>query len=161
MSDRDVDAYRRDTRNETQFKQDIQDGTRKEREIAEKYVKKIEEGTGILLKLVDNGCDNSGRWIKADKISTRADFILGGKPLEVKFSDPWSNLFHLKVSQIESYIRQKAYLLFVNGYNTSKPKYVLFLPHELIKLTETKSPVTYWEKPCYELFANEFRWEDF
>lgn len=156
------DKYRRDTRNEKQFTKDIQESTEIERKILEKFIKILEQkSSGGKFVIISSGCDNSGRWLPVNQISTRADYRINGKLLEIKFSRPFSKVFHWKVSQIESYIRQNASLLFVNGYDLVKPKYIYLHVIELIALTRKYPKVLYWEKETYEIPANDFDWKDF
>lgn len=157
----DIDAYRRDVRDERQFSRDIREGHRIERIIVERFAEIVERNTGFKPTVKDNGCDNTGRWMPASKISTSADFTFNGHPLEVKFCNPWSPVFHFKVKQIASYVRQNAYLLYVHGYDTADPKYLIFTPYGLREIFNKRQTVVYWEKECYQFEVSEFSWLDF
>lgn len=161
------DKYRRDIRDEQQFTKDIREGTDIERIILEKFIKILKQklleqksNSGKFI-VVSTGCGNSGKWLPPNQISTKADYRINGKLLEIKFSRPFSTTFHWKVSQIRSYIQQNASLLFVNGYGEEKPKYIYLTTIELIALTRKYQKVIYWDKETYEIPAKDFDWEDF
>ena len=157
----DKDAYRRDVRSPEQFKKDIKSGHKTEKEIIEKYASIREKEIGKRPIVVDNGCDNSGEWMPADTINTRADFLVDNKRVEVKFNNYWTRIFHFKVRQLESYVRQNSSLLYVHGLLSPNPKYVLLSTTDLLNFIINRDRVIYWEKECFEFDVSEFEWRDF
>jgi hypothetical protein len=162
LSQAEIDGYRRDGRSLDQFALDVKEGTEKEQWIADKYVQ-ILKARGEPAVVTNHGCGNDGRLLSADKISTAADFLLNGHPLEVKFANNWCNRFRFKVDQIVSYVNQDANLLFVNGLETPSPCYLLFTVGYLRWLLLHGEVVHYegWQKDVYELKANRFMWAKF
>lgn len=112
----------------------------------------------------DNGCDNSGRLLSDREVNSWADFRVDGKPVEVKFNNNHLSKFHFKVDQLESYLKQGASVLWVNGYTTGKPVFTVLETVDLERIKRTQTPVAFlpWGgKLCYEITAAEFRWTTF
>lgn len=152
-------AYRADNRSVDQFAKDIEHGHKVERELVERYAKYVERKHGQKLAIEDNGVDNSGKLL--DKASTKADFLLGGMPLEVKFNNRMLRHFHLKVDQLESYIRQKAHILWVNGYEADQMEFTIVSPEQLLEIKK-RGTIAFdgWGgKQCYRIAADEFQWK--
>ena len=158
------DSYRMDGRTVEQFAEDIAQGTRKERHIISWYVRHYEIKYGITLDVEDNGCDNSGKLLGRKQVNTAADFKLNGRPVEVKFNNKRLLRYHFKVDQLNSYLKQEASVIWVNGYQTDSPVFTVLKTLELAHIKETKIPVAFlpWGgKMCYELDAQDFRWLKF
>lgn len=152
--------YRKDWRTDAQFARDIKDGHAAEREIIRLFGKVLERETGKKPTIVENG-DTSGEIFSEDKVDTKADFIVNGVETEVKFINPRSREFRFKVSQLYSYLRQKAFVLFVNGWQTPYAEFVVLTPASLreIKIKHQPKPFHTWgNKLCYFLSADEFQW---
>ncbi|ACV61746.1 hypothetical protein Dtox_0841 [Desulfofarcimen acetoxidans DSM 771] len=59
------------------------------------------------------------------KVNTKADFLVNGKPVEVKLNKHYLKIFHFKVDQLNSYLKQEAVVLWVNGYKTDNPVFTV------------------------------------
>lgn len=146
------------------FAADIEHATRVEREIINLYVRYYKAKYGIELDIEDNGCDNSGKLLGRGKVSTKADFKLDGKPVEVKFNKEMLPRFHFKVDQLNSYVKQDASIVWVNGYETEIPVFTVLKTADMERIKKIKIPVAFFPwggKMCYELDAQEFRWVKF
>lgn len=154
-------AYRIDHRSIDQFVEDIKIGHEKERNIMNAYKQYVYENYGIKLDVKPNGVDNSGRFIYG-KVNTQADYLVNGKPLEIKFNNKLLDFFHFKVSQLDSYIRQNANVLFVNGYETLCPVFTIMTPNHLRKVRKLKEPIYFekWKKQVYRLRASDYVWKE-
>ncbi|SFH22405.1 hypothetical protein SAMN05660649_04332 [Desulfotomaculum arcticum] len=158
------DRYRMDNRTVEQFAEDIAQGTRVEREIISWYVRYYEMKYKIALEVEDNGCDNSGKLLERGEVNTLADFKLNGQPVEVKFNNKRLLRFHFKVDQLESYLKQRASVIWVNGYETDSPVFTVLKTVDLERIRKTRKPVAFllWGgKMCYEIQAQEFKWLKF
>lgn len=153
--------YRRDNRSIEEFAADILHGHKVEREIIDRYVEWVERTKGIVLDVQDNGIDNSGKLL--DKASSDADYKINGHPVEVKFNNRHLNVFHLKVGQLKSYIRQGATILWVNGWETDKPVFTIVTTKDLVKISKRQVVefAGWGGKKCYRIAAKEFSWKDF
>lgn len=137
-----TDKYRKDHRTEKEFRRDIADGSRIEQEIISVWTKKHLKNAAYS----DHGCDNSGQYLDFTDVNSNADFEVEGIGLvEVKFSLPLiKKYFHLKISQVISIIKQGAYILFVNGWNTEQPLFILISPEQL-KLIKKWCEIVSWQ----------------
>jgi hypothetical protein len=154
-------AYRMDFRTKEQFEKDIKDCHRIEREIINIYIRQIEEEKGIKITVTDNGCDNSGKLIKNRRVTADADFLINGIPVEVKFNKKMLKYFHLKQNQLNSYIKQGANILWVNGWETDNPVYTIMHKNDLLDIKENLNPISIWVfggKQGYRLLAKNYRW---
>jgi hypothetical protein len=161
MSQAAYDRYRMDNRSVEKFAKDIEAGTKAEREIIAMYVRYYKLKYGVTLDVIDNGCDNGGQLLGREMVNTKADYILSGQPVEVKFCNNQLTRFRFKKDQLDSYLRQGAVILWVNGYTTGKPTFTILKHRDLMRIKETKSPIAFlpWGgKLCYELDADELVW---
>lgn len=158
-----IDSYRMDNRTVEQFAKAIEQGSQIERDIIERYVQQLKRNWGIELTVEDNGCDNSGKLLNYQQVNTKADFLINGEPVEVKFNNSNMIKFRFKAEQLESYLKQGATVLWVNGYHTKKPTYTLLEPDNLewIKRECSLIPFIPWGgKFCYELCSEDFEWAE-
>lgn len=146
--------YRKDKRSLEQFKKDIIHSTIRERAILNRVLKPIYDQTGIPLIIEDNGVDNTGEF--TEEATTDADFKVG-RLIDVKYEDPNMQRFHLKVNQVQSYLKQNAVILFVMGFDTKTPKYTWIEPKDIIN-NETE---IFWQKKCYILRKRDYKWRDY
>lgn len=156
-----IDSYRMDSRTVEEFARAIEQASKTERDIVERYVQQFERKWGVRLVVVDNGCDNTGKLLNYREVSTKADFLLNGEPFEVKFNNSLMKKFRFKAEQLESYLKQRATVLWVNGYQTQTPMYTILEQSdlELIKGECALIPFIPWGgKLCYELYADDFEW---
>jgi hypothetical protein len=156
-----IDAYRMDNRSVEQFAEAIEKATKVERNIIERYVQQFEQRQGVKLKVEDNGCDNTGSLLSSRKVNTKADFLVDGIPFEVKFNNELMSKFRFKAEQLESYLKQGAKVLWVNGYLTKSPMFTIMEREDLewIKLECALIPFIPWGgKRCYELYSDDFDW---
>lgn len=155
---------RYDVRTEAEFKQDIKAGHEIERDIIQTFASIIKKKTGKEAVIVDNGVDNTGDFLYQDKVTMDADYIVNGVLIEVKFIKPQVSSFHFKVAQLDSYIKQGAGVLFVNGYDTYTPTYTVMTPKQLKVIKEKVKPVQcdlWGGKLAYKLQVHWFDWENF
>ena len=158
------DRYRMDYRTKEQFAEDILKGSQVERDIIEKYVSYYQTKYGKTLTVTDNGCDNSGQLLGRKQVNTKADFLLNGKPVEVKFNKQKLAMFHFKAEQLESYLKQQAAILWVNGYETDQPVFTVLKEADMLNIKQTRKPVHFipWGgKLYYELLERELCWTKF
>lgn len=161
--------YRFDSRTEEQFKQDIQKGNAREQlaiTLFKSYLKREHDFEG---DIVDNGCDMSGEFI-ADhkKVSTGADFKVGkaGLSLEVKTSVGHNTEIYLKAKQIDSYIKQGASILYVNGIERDFPAFTFWTVEDLKEMkrtlkTEIPPRGINGGKLSYKVDALKYEWRQF
>jgi len=151
--------YRFDSRTRKQFEKDIKEGTEIESEIISRFVKLFNPPK----KYKNTGCDNTGRYLEKDEVNTQADYEIEGiGAVEIKFSKPFlGDFFHLKVSQVRSYLKQNATILMVHGTNHEIPEYVLIDLNTLQTITK-KCPIVNWKgfggKKAYRIRKDMFIW---
>lgn len=157
-------SYRRDNRSVKQFKKDIAEGTATEAEIIRMYIEYFEEKYGLYVDVQNNGCDNSGKYLREDQINAGADFKLNGRLVEVKFNNEKLDYFHFKQSQLESYLKQGAVVLWVNGWDTKRPRFTVLRKKHLLDIKRRGKLVTFdgWGgKKCYRLYTEDYNWYSF
>jgi len=130
-----------DNRTDKQFMGDIELSSIIERLIIERYAKYVKRVYGTEIEITDNGCDNSGKYLPESKVSTKADFLINGKPCEVKHLKPMLAEIPLKADSLQSYIDQGASILLVNGYSSKHPRFTLIQPHQLQLIIDTCTPI--------------------
>jgi len=156
--------YRKDWRTDEEYANDIAYGHKVEKDIIEAYAKHLRNKYNMEVVVEDNGVDNSGEVIDADKVSTDADFRLNGILVEVKFMNNMCNEFRFKESQLHSYLKQGAVVLFVNGWTTDNPEFTVMKSDKLnwIKDGFKAKPFKSWGyKHCYFLKKYHFQWHKF
>lgn len=158
--------YRFDNRSESEFKRDIKDRTLQERELFFRWLEIQEKNTGTKPVFIDTGCGSHGEFLEDDKVSYDADFDVEGiGPLEVKFAKPLLvEVFHLKVGQVASYIKQGATLLMVNGINEPVAMYTMISVESLQEIVD-ECEIVKWRgfgfKPSYRIPVDKFVWRAF
>ena len=158
-----LNAYRMDSRTEEAFIRDIAVGTVAERDIILRYAHYVKRIYDIDIVVTDNGCDNSGQFLTESQVTTKADFLINGKPAEVKFNNAILSKFRAKASQVGSYYKQGASIIWVNGYLSKCPKFTLITVEKLLQImnTLTQEPFEVWGgKMCYVLDSNDYDWFD-
>jgi hypothetical protein len=156
--------YRKDWRSDKQFEDDIKKAHEIEKDIIEAYAEHLRVTTGREIVVENNGVDNTGKVLEFSKVDTRADYRVNGVLIEVKFNNNMMEDFRFKKSQLNSYIKQGAYVLWVNGWKTEKPEFVLLSPDKMREIKQTRKafPYAYWGyKMCYELRRHSFKWQTF
>jgi hypothetical protein len=156
--------YRKDWRSDKQFEDDIKKAHVIEKDIIEAYATHLRITTGKEIVVEDNGVDNTGKVLEFSKVDTRADYRVNGILVEVKFNNNMMEDFRFKKSQLDSYIKQGAYVLWVNGWRTEQPEFTLLSPEKMKELKQTRRafPYAYWGyKMCYELRRHSFKWQKF
>lgn len=156
--------WRKDWRTDEEFAKDILDGHKAERDIIERYRLILEQQLGRSVTVENNGVDNSGKPLPLKDVNTKADFIVDGKLLEVKFIKRLDSEFRFKVGHLNSYIKQGAPVLLVNGWETQNPVYTIMTPEILQKIKDTRTPqpfYTWGNKLCYFLRMEDFVWDSF
>lgn len=156
--------YRKDWRTDEEYANDILKGHIAEKQIIEKYANHLRLKYDIEVTIEDNGVDNSGQVIDESKVTTKADYMLNGTLIEVKFINNDATEFRFKKDQIKSYIKQGATILLVNGWQTDNPTFAVIKPDRLKEITKThraKPFKTWGYKMCYFLKSYSFKWNKF
>jgi hypothetical protein len=153
--------YRLDHRTVDQFERDIKECSTIEKRIIDNYCRMLYEQSGNFPNITNNGVDNSGNLI-TNKVNSNADYLINDVLIEVKFCRKDQKRFHFKTSQLKSYIEQKAKMLFVNGYETDKPRFIIVDPEDMGKwLREKESFIFFpWKKEVIQVSENEVNWSD-
>ncbi|MCW2279291.1 hypothetical protein [Heliophilum fasciatum] len=155
------DFYRMDGRDIKEFARDIKQGVKTESEIISLYAEYWRRKTGETLTVKNNGCDNSGRLLMSGRVSLKADYLVKGKPVEVKFNNSMLSTFRFKAAQLEGYLKQGAAVLWVNGWQTEAPIFTVLKAKHLQAIKENSKPLPFihWGgKMCYELSAADYTW---
>jgi hypothetical protein len=164
-----VENYRFDNRTQSQFMQDIETGNYRERlaiTLFKNYLRREFAFTGVIK---ENGCDMSGTFIAdTKKVSTGADYVVGEAelPLEVKTSVGHTVSIYIKAQQLDSYIRQGASILYVNGIEQDVPAFTLWTVDELQQMKETLPIVIppmniNGGRPSHKINACNYEWRTF
>jgi len=131
--------YRFDKRSKEEFAADIKASTQAEAVLLNLWLNYTERITGTRPGFRYTGCGpDDGEFLENSKVTTHADYEVEGVGLiEVKFSKKLlPKVFHLKVRQVESYIRQGATILMVNGSDTDSPQFALISAEALRDIAE-------------------------
>ena len=155
--------YRYDGRSEDQFKCDIKSRTQEERRLFLLWLDLIERNSGKRPQYTDTGCGQSGELLTDKEVSMDPDFnVEGYGKIEVKFSKPLlDKFFHLKASQIKSYIRDEAIILMINGADEAIPQYTMLKTDALKDIAETCKVIPwtgFGSKMSYKIPVSKFVW---
>lgn len=151
------DTYRFDNRSPHEFARDINVRTKIERQIIRQWASLMGN-----LTYRDTGCDNTGAYLDIKDVNSDPDYEVDTIGLvEVKFSLPYlTRYFHLKVSQVNSCIKQEAQVLMVNGWNET-PQWVLLSVTDLSNITKWCEKVS-WRgfggKLSYKIPVSLYEW---
>jgi hypothetical protein len=162
-------AYRMDFRTKEQFIQDIEKGNSRERLAITLFKNYLKNQLGLSVEITENGCDMSGEYIEdISKVSSGADYVVGENklPLEVKTSVGHNTSIYLKVKQIDSYIRQGASVLYVNGIESPISAFTFWTVKDLIGIKRTCQKVIppsgiNGGKESYKIDALNYEWRTF
>lgn len=151
---------RMDTRSFKQFRADIREGHESEWRIIKTFARIIERETGVRPMIRANGSDMSGRYLRPEEATCDADFWVGTRLVEVKFDRTFNKHFHLKVHQLEAYVRQGAVILFVRGYGSGRELMAILEPK---KLLEAYPQVWHekWQEMAVRVPAKDIHWTRF
>lgn len=142
-------SYRKDFRSEEKFKIDI-----------DKFSKLEEKLVKLFADKIGQQCYRHGfreGELEDSEVNTNADFWVDTIGLlEVKTCKTSPEFFHLKVSQIQSYIKQKAKILMVLSAE-KHPAYSVIDPNSLINY-DVVPFFPYGGKLCYKIPRKDFRW---
>ena len=155
--------YRFDDRSKEQFEKEIKERTIEERSLFLLWLDLIERETGRRPSYSDTGCGRTGDFLEDGEVSTDPDFNVDGYGhIEVKFSKPLlKKVFHLKASQVKSYLKQKATILMVNGAELDAPEFTMLKPRALKNIIETCEVIPwkgFGNKLSYRIPVNKFIW---
>jgi hypothetical protein len=156
--------YRKDWRTDEQFEADIAKAHKVEKDIIEAYAEHLRLTYNREFIVEDNGIDNSGKVLDFKDVDTRADYKINGVLVEVKYNKHMMDEFRFKKSQLDSYIKQGAYVLWVNGWETENPVWTLMDTESLkdIKRTRRAFQYKYWGyKLCYNIREYSYEWRKF
>lgn len=159
--------YRKDKRSLKEFKADIKSAKQIEFDILVRWLDYIHKTKGIVLSYAANAPGDDGEYLEDSEVTTDADYTVESYGLiEVKFSKPkMKKHFHLKVDQVASYIKQKATLLLIDGYETECPEWTLIYPDKLELITKHPSCkivpwVGFGMKEAYRIPLDMFYWRE-
>lgn len=164
MAKQNNNKFRFDSRTKEEFTKDIKESTDIEAKLMQLYVDDLNKRKGELLyTFSNNGCDNSGEYLTAKKVSTKADFILhkkGSKDrlIEIKFSKPDVSSFHLKIHQLESYVKQDNAIVMFTSIDDDNIRYTVLLPRNYRDYIDKGERKRFWGKDCIRLKTNDFDW---
>lgn len=150
-------------RTNDEFKSDIKKAHSIEKEIIERFAIYNKNQYGIDIDIENNGVDNSGEFLELKDVRMDADFIVCGRKMEVKYLEGWRDFFRLKVINLRSYLKQKAYILLVNGWGTENPQFTLIKTKELKRILRYGKQYNFkkWEnKRVVEIYADEYFWNN-
>jgi len=158
-----MSGYRKDKRSLKEFKADIKSAKHIELDCLMRWLK-IQDKP---LSYQANAPGEDGEYLEDKEVTTDADYSVESYGLmEVKFSKPMINKhFHLKVAQVQSYLKQGATILMVNGYETERPEWTLIYPDKLEILTKHPDcPIIpyfgFGGKPSYKIPVGLFYWRE-
>src|SRR5690606_3062755 len=115
----------KDWRTDKQFEEDIKKAHKVEHDIIEAFAEHLRLTYKREFIVEDNGVDNSGKVLDLKNVNTDADYKINGVLVEVKFNNRMMDEFRFKKSQLDSYLKQGAYVLWVNGWDTEEPVWIL------------------------------------
>ncbi len=157
--------YRKDNRTKNQFANDIIECTKIERELMCLYVDDLNKRKGgLVYTFIDNGIDNSGKLIEKDReVTTKADFLLKkakgkDRAIEIKFCRKDFKIFHLKTSQLKSYIKQDCCVVMFMGIDTENIRYTILTPLDMQAVLDGYPDVFFWGKKQKRLPIKDFNW---
>jgi len=156
-----ISKYRKDKRTDEQFAQDILDCTSIEQKLMQLYVDDLNKRKGGGYTFAAHGVDNKGKLIKDDKkVSTKADFLVTkngiSHKIEIKFSRPNNIDFHIKRSQLESYVKQDCCIIMFMGTDTDQIRYCIMLPQNYPHYLEHGQKKLLWGKDVIRFLIDDF-----
>lgn len=158
--------YRFDKRSPEEFAKAIKDCTLIERKLMEVYVNWLNSTKGEAYTFSDHGVDNSGEFIKDDnKVNTKADFLLHtkgkrDKKIEIKFCRPQLTRFHLKVKQVEKYIKEDVCIVNFMGIESEEPRFCILTPKVLEEALKNNKRVNMWGKLTIRFNCVDCKWNN-
>lgn len=155
--------YRKDRRSVAQFRKDIQESSQIEQELMEVYVSDLSKRRGVKYTFKDNGCDNTGKLLEDRNVTTDPDFLLitpsGIKhKIEIKFSRPDKEDFHLKDDQLKAMYRHDCCLIMFMGIDTPNRRYCVIKPDKFMEILEKAPKKVIWSKDARRLLVKDFEW---
>lgn len=164
-----TNTYRMDSRTKEQFIADIERGNSRERLAISLFKSFLRNEFGLTGEISENGCDMSGEFIEdISKVSSGADYAVGKNklPLEVKTSSGHTTTIYMNVKQVDSYIRQGASVLYVNGIERDVPAFTFWTVEDLKQIKRTCEKVippnnVNGGKESYKINALKYSWLTF
>lgn len=168
-----VNKYKFDNRTKEEFIADMEKGLKAEVDSINTFRKIINNSTVENPEIVFVGSDEEGK-VSYDRDNEVAnvdlfpDYLLKYKDdrriranfIEVKVCNPHSEECFFKVKQLKQYEElEKVLILFVMGYNTSSPKFVLVKPEDILNLGI--EPTKIYGKSTIKVSTSYFNWDDF
>jgi hypothetical protein len=168
-----VNNYKFDSRTKEQFIADMEKGLKAEVDSINTFRAILSNSSVEHPEIVYVGSDEEGK-IAYDENNEVAnvdlfpDYLLKYKEnrriranfIEVKVCNPHSKEAYFKVKQLEQYKDlEKVVILFVMGFDTSTPKFVLVTPEEILNIGIR--PVKVYGKYTIKVPTYLFNWEDF
>lgn len=159
--------FRFDNRSKEQFSKDIKECTSIERLLMEDYVKYLNSRLNKKnhYKFIDHGVDNSGEFLEAKKVVTKADFLLThpnqpDRKIEIKFCRKNNSVFHLKIHQLESYIKKDVAIVNWMGIDTPEKRFCILTPQMMKDLLTNGKRIFFkpWMKECIRIENKDMEW---
>lgn len=158
--------YRLDTRTKEQFAADIKAATATEQELMTLYVKWLNTTKGggkATYSFVDNGVDNTGKYLEEGQAHAAADFILKtegkrDKLIEIKFARENISSFNFKVAQLERYVQEDVCIVNFMGVETSNRRFCIFTPASLKEALASGERKRMWHKDCIRFSTAKQKW---
>lgn len=119
------------------------------------YVDWLNDHGGKTYQFVDHGCGPDGTFLEDKRVNTKADFLLitddqEPRKIEIKFSRKLSSQFHLKTSQMRSYIKNDVCVVVFSGISnkTGVARFCILTPSILQQELDKGKEILFWNKPC-------------
>jgi hypothetical protein len=165
--------YKFDSRNKEQFIADMEKGLKAEVSSINTFREILSNSSVENPEVVYVGSDEEGKITYSKdgdiaNVDLFPDYLLKYKEdrriranfIEVKVCNPHSRECFFKVKQLEQYKGlDKVVILFVMGFDTSTPKFILVKPEEVLNLGI--EPVYVYGKKTIKVPTDAFNWEDF
>jgi hypothetical protein len=160
--------YRRDGRSVERFAQDLKDCHRVENQLMTLYVGWLNSRirNDDKYSFEDNGVDNSGKLLTDKQVTSAADFLLiraghSAKHIDIKFCREERKTFHLKVSQLNQYVKNNVAIINYMGSDGENRRFCIIKPDEikwLLKYGEKVKFAVWGYKECIRCYVNDFEW---
>lgn len=162
-----TDKFRFDNRSKAQFSKDIKECTSIERGLMQDYIKYLNNRPNAKHEytFIDYGVDNSGNFLESSKVNTKADFLLKhpnqkDRHIEIKFCRKDNSAFHLKIHQIQQYIKKDVAIVNWMGIDTPNKRFCILTPVIMQELLKSGKRVFFkpWMKECIKIENKDMVW---
>lgn len=157
-----------DIRDKNKFKKDIKRSAYVEAHIALRIGYLIKTQHGYWPAIVPIGCDHTGEFLNARKVTKDPDYFIDGSMMELTRSDmDCHGKFSQKVEKVEFCIKNAYNIIFVNGFSEYKEPYFTIMKAECLRELTIRSYDKYGiikfpgmgYCPCYRYSNSWFEWK--